>query len=474
MSESMSKRAVYGRVMALAWPSIFENIMVTMVNYVDTAMVGSLGREATSAVAINASPMWLINSISMAVSVGGTVMVARSWGADKPLRAGAYARQSLVMSALLGAVVMLLALLLAQWVPRWMGGDPAIHADASAYMRILALSYIPHFAGAAMAGALRGTGNTKTPMRVTLAANLLNALGNYLLIFPTRRVALFPESWPVHIEWTMWGAGLGVRGAAISSAVSMALIGIFLLIYLARQEGALRFSPRLSYRLHLADVRDMLKVGLPAAGERVVISQGHTYFTSIGAGLGVAQLAAHHLAITAEAICYNPVFGFSVAATTLVGQSLGAKRPDDAARYGRANIRLGFVMMIAAGLILFFFPEALIRIFTPDVEVIALGSGALRIIAFAEPLFGLAIVSAGALRGAGDTVAPLVIGMAGMWGLRITLAFLLVKVFGLGLSGAWIAMAADLAVRGLLTYLRFRSGKWKAALLAESSPEAAK
>lgn len=457
----LNRRQAYGRVMALALPAIFENIMVTMVNYVDTAMVGSLGREATSAVAINASPMWLINSISMAVSVGGTVMVARHWGAGNRERAGSFARQAIVLGALLGGAMMAAVMLLAPYIPAWMGGDPAIRADATAYLRIMACSFIPHYAGIMMSGALRGSGNTKTPMRVSLAVNLLNVVGNFLLIFPVREVALFPESWAIHTRFTMWGAGMGVVGAAVSSAVSMGLAGLFLLLYLARQQNALRFSFRLSYRLKWHDLKEMLRIGLPAAGERVVISLGNTFYTAIVANLGVAQLAAHHLAITAESICYNPVFGFSVAATTLVGQALGAGKPEEAARYGRINIRLGVILMSVMGALLFFLAEPLMRIFTPDEEVIRLGAGVLRIIAFTEPFFALAIVSSGALRGAGDTFAPLLIGMTCMWGLRITLAFVLVRALDFGLTGAWVAMGVDLTLRGALTYLRFRSGKWK-------------
>ena len=452
----------YARVMALAWPTIFENIMVTMVNYVDTAMVGSLGKEATSAVAINTSPMWLINNISMAISIGGTVMVARNWGAGDHERAGSFARQAAVLGAALGAVMMLAVFLLAPYIPRWMGADAAILPTATIYLRTLSISFIPHYAGLMMSGILRGSGDTKTPMRVSMGVNLLNVAGNFLLIYPIREIAIFPRTWPIHFSFTMWGANLGVFGAAIASAASMALAGVFLLFYLSRHQSALRFTARQSYRLHKNDLRDMMRVGLPAAGERIVISLGSAFYTVIVANLGVAQLAAHHLAITAESICYNPVYGFSTAATTMTGQELGAGRPDEAERYGKINIRFGLILMAAAGLVLYFFAEPLIRIFTPDPEVIRLGADVLRIIAFVEPFFALSIVASGALRGAGDTVAPLIIGMGSMWGLRLTLAFVLVRVFHLGLSGAWIAMAVDLTARGLLTYLRFRSGKWKA------------
>lgn len=452
MQGKLTRSKALRRVLILAVPSILENIMITLVSMVDTAMVGSLGKEATAAVAINASPSWLINSISMAISVGATVMIARCWGGEDYEGAGRYVRQSLVLSLLLGVTLTIGTFLLAPFIPIWMGAEAAIHAEAMAYMRIISLGFIPNYLGVILFGALRGSGDTRTPMVITIAVNLINVVGNFLLIYPSRTIL---GGLP------MWGAGLGVQGAAISTAFSTALSGIIMLLLLARRKDALRLTAKSSYRLHKREVLNILRIGLPAAAERVAINLGNILYTSIVSSLGTAALSAHHLAITAEGICYNPVFGFSVAATTMVGQSLGAGKEKDAAYYGRINILLGIGVMTVLGALMFLFAPWMIGLFTPDPEVVELGAMALRIIAFAEPFFGMAIVASGALRGAGDTIVPLWIGIAGMWGVRVALAIVLVRWMDLGLVGAWIAMAVDLALRGSLTLIRFLSGGWK-------------
>lgn len=443
------------RVGHIAWPTILENIMVTLVSFVDTAMVGRLGEDATAAVAVNASPGWLLNGACAAIQVGATVLVAQSIGAGDIKGARRVARQALTMGLMLGAFFLLLMQAISGALPVMLRAEPQVAPVATAYIRVVSLSYIAHFTGMVLSGILRGSGDTKTPMKANLAANIVNIIGNFFLIYPSRTVNL------MGLEIPVWGAGMGVMGAAIPTAISMTMVGVVLFIRIARGKGAIRFERHESYRPQWRVARGMLRIGMPAAMERVCVNAGHMVFQTMVAGLGTAALAAHHLATTAESLSYMPAYGFGVSATTLVGQAVGAGDTKGARRYGSLTILIGVIGMSCTGFVLFFFPEWLLGIFTGVQEVITLGAPALRVEALAQPFFAMSIVASGALSGAGDTRTPMVIGLASMWGVRLGVAALCVYGFGMGLTGAWVGMATDLTVRGILTYARFRSSRWE-------------
>lgn len=440
-------------MLQLTWPALCENLLATMVQFVDTAMVGALGAMATAAVAVNATPMWLLNGIISALGVGGTALVARMVGARDEAGAVEACRQvflgALALSMLLFAVVMLLA----GMVPVWMRADPALHADASAYMRIVALGFIPHFTGMAMGAVLRGAGDTRTPMVIAAGANLLNVVLNYLLIFKTHPVQLFS------LSFTMWGAGLGVRGAAISTAISTGLAGILLVLLMTRARSRLHLDVK-KLRFHWQVMSRILHVGFPAALERITINVGQLLYVGMVAALGTVQLAAHHLSITVESLSYMPGFAFGVAATTLVGQSLGAREPDVAAARGGLTIGISVLVMSLIGVVMYVFAPSLIALLTPDAAVRSLGTELIRICAVEQPFMAISMVGAAALRGAGDTKMPFIASLVGMWGVRLVLAWLLAVRLGLGVNGAWYAMVADMAVRGVLMGVRFLRGKW--------------
>ncbi|QNO13687.1 MATE family efflux transporter [Alkalicella caledoniensis] len=457
------------KVINLAWPAITEMFMATLVQFVDTAMVGQLGPIAISAISLSSSPMWLIMGIFTGVSVGTTALVARYVGANEPTKAGEVAKQSILLGALMAMVITLLTLTLGQYVPKWMGAEPEVLPYATAYLKIMSLTFILHFVSFIVSGVLRGAGDTKTPMRINVFANILNVFGNFFLIFPTRLITIGgPFNIPIlgeisfpTVEFTMWGAGLGVSGAAISTAVSRGIAGVIVLFILFSGKFIVKLRIKEKLKFDLAIIKNILSIGLPAALERVAMSSGQLFFTRIVAGLGTSMLAAHHLAIVAESLSYMPGNGFSMAATTLVGQSLGANKPDEAEKYGFETLKLGVIVMSLMGFIFFFFPHYLISIFNSDPEVIKYGSMCLRIVAFAQPFFSSAMVLSGALRGAGDTRWPLIYAFTGMWVVRLSLAVIFVYLFDLGLMGAWLAMVADLSIRGTLIFLRFKSGKWK-------------
>lgn len=445
-------------VMLLAWPAIAEMFLSTLVQFVDTAMVGGLGAVAIAASGLSHSPVMLINGIFAALGVGSTALVARFTGAREGESANKVAQQSLLVGMALSIVFTVLMLLFAPLIPTIMGAEPDVIPVAATYLRILSATFVLAFSAFILNGVLRGAGDTKTPMQVNIFANILNVIGNFFLIFPTRDILLnLPGLGETLL--TIPGAGLGIVGAAIATALSRGVAGLIVLYILFSGRHGVRIA--FSLKLDFDIIRRIIKIGLPASGERVIMSGGQMIFSSIVLGLGTAQYAAHHLAIVAESISYMPGFGFSMAATTLVGQALGAGNAKLAEESGYTTWKLGAIVMVAMGVVFLAIPEYLIRIFNSDPEIVRYGAMCLRMVALAQLPFSSSSIMTGALRGAGDTIPPLIIAAVGMWGVRLILAWLLVIQLNLGLMGAWMAMVIDLWIRGTITFLRFRGGRWK-------------
>ena len=449
---SRDHRAADRQVLRLAWPCILENLTVIMISFIDAAMIGVLGPAATAAVGVNASPSWLLGGLVQSLGVGGTALVARLIGAGEHREAGRVSALVLRMALLLSAFLTVLMLFGAPAIPILMNADASIVDEAVAYMRLLALGFIPHYTGIAAGALIRGAGDTKTPMAAGLLSNGLNVVLNFFLIYEPRTIHLLGLSLP------LWGAGMGVRGAAAASALATGISGAFLLLSLPRKKSVLRVQWRAAWDGQI--VRRVLRVAYPAALERAAINLGQIMFARMVSSVGVAAFAAHNQSIQVESLGYMPAHGFAAAATTLVGQGLGAGRPEDARERGGRAIFLCLLLLTGVGAFLFAAAPFLISLLTPDAEVRAIGAMLIRICAFEQPFNALSIVTAGALRGAGDTKVPFYYSLVSMWGVRIALAWVLGTRLGFGVAGFWWAMVADLGVRGTLLVLRFRRGRW--------------
>ena len=455
-----------GAVLLLAWPAIIEQIMLTLVQYVDTAMVGSLGSGATAAVGVTSSTTWLFNGFFNAAAIGFSVQVAQHLGAGRQEDARRVTWQALRFVCAFGILMGSIAFVLSFFLPTLLGADPAIREDASLYFRIIACA-MPFTLGSNMFSAIiRCSGDTRTPMILNVMINVFNVILNTLFIYSPRTVVLLGK------EFFVWGAGWGVGGAAFASGLSTALVACMFLLVIFRKKSPIQISLRKRYGFERICLVTAWKLGLPAALERSTLSIAQIVITALITGIGTVAVATNHLAVTAESISYLPASGVAVAGTTLVGQAIGAGRKDLAQRFARTVSWMGIVIMTFGGGVLFFFAPQLIQIFASDPEVIDLGSQVLRIVAFAEPLFGAAIVTSGALRGAGDSKGPFFINLATMWGVRITLSLLLVG--RLGLIGVWLAMAAELCARGLIFMIRLYRGKWMHINLFQDQPKKAK
>ncbi|MEG2143843.1 MAG: MATE family efflux transporter, partial [Oscillospiraceae bacterium] len=414
------------------------------------AMVGSLGSDATAAVGIVLPLMWLVNGLCAAISTGFSVMVAHAIGAENMAKASSATSKSIFASALLGGGIGMLGLLFYRQMPLWMGAKPETAGLASSYFAIMCLSTLFNMASVTCSAILRSCGKTKTPLIVNTMAIAFNFIFNFLLIFSPRHVTIFGR------EHFIWGAGLGVAGAALGTMLAIA-ISFFLLLYaLCRNDRGIFITRHDMFTFDKEIYMGACSVGIPIALERMTISLGQIAYMRIISGMGTMYVAAHHLANQAESLSYLPCFGFSAAATTLVGQAMGAKDYESAERFGSIAAKIGIFMSLLASAVLFFGGRGIISVFSTDPVIINMGANLLKIVALGQQFQAASIIYAGGIRGTGESRAPFYIGLTGIWGIRIVLCIIFVFVFKMKLYAAWVAMLIDMAYRGYATYVCYK------------------
>lgn len=433
----------------LSMPSIMAQVSSIIMQYIDAAMVGSLGAEASASIGLMSTTTWLFWGLCSAVVTGFSVQVAHLIGASRKADAQSIVRQALTATLLFSSLLAALGCGISHSLPHWLGGDETICGDASIYFFIFALS-LPIFSTGYMAGAvLRCSGNMFVPGMLNVAMCLLDVVFNALLIFPTHEV----------LGVTMPGAGMGVKGAAIGTVLAELVTAVAMMWYLWRRSPQLNMKGSSgSYMPRLNTLRKANHIGLPIAAEHAIMCGAQILVTVIVAPLGTAAIAANAFAITAESLCYMPGYGIGEAATTLVGQSIGAGRRELTKRFAHITVYSGIVVMSVMGVVMYFAAPAMMSFFTPDHTVRELGVMALRIEAWAEPMFAAAIVSYGAFVGTGDTLIPSCMNLGSIWAVRLTLAAVLAPL--MGLKGVWIAMCIELCFRGAIFLWRLYSGAW--------------
>ncbi len=435
-------------VFTLAWPTMLEELMQTAVQYIDTAMVGQLGTDATAAVGSTTTVNWLIGTTVYAFGVGFLALISQALGAGEQARAKRASAQSVLMVLLTGCLFTALTVWLSSFVPAWMQVAPALRPLAARYFLIVYLPMLPRAASMIFGTVLRAAGDTKTPMRVGVGVNLLNVVLNLLLIYQTRTVSLFG------VRFTMWGAGLGVTGAALASAISFTLGGIAITLALFRHPTV---SPKgYSIRPDRAVLRPFMRVALPNMAQRFTTSLGYVVFASMINSLGDVSTAAHTVANTVESAFYIPGYGMQAAAATLTGNAIGMCDRQRQKDLSTLIILIEVAMMVLTGGLLFVFAPQMVRLFSQDARVIALGSTVLRMVACSEPIYGISIVVEGMLQGAGKTKAPFVFNVIGMWGVRILGTLICIRRLGGGLVSAWGCMIAHNLLLCLLFVLYYR------------------
>lgn len=437
----------------LSIPAVIAQLSSIVMQYIDAAMVGHLGAEASASIGLVSTTTWLFWGLCAAVASGFSVQVAHRIGAGDMAGAHAVVRQALV--ATLGFSLLLAAVgaAISGVLPQWLGGDPSIRHDASLYFRIFSL-FLPALQMNFLAGGmLRCSGNMHIPSLMGVAMCVLDVVFNFFLIFPTREWDL------AGLTLTVPGAGLGVAGAALGTVAAEAVVAGILLRYLWTRSAELRLTAeRGSFRPRSETLRRAFRIGFPMCMEHVVICGAQIMTTTIVAPLGVFAIAANSFAVTAESLCYMPGYGIAEAATTLVGQSLGAGRWKLTRRFARMTVVMGMAVMGVMGILMYLFAPQIIGLMTPVGEIRQLGVMALRIEAFAEPMFAASIVAYGVFVGAADTVVPCLMNFFSIWAVRLSLAALLAP--SMGLRGVWIAMCVELCFRGAIFLVRLLRERW--------------
>lgn len=445
----------------LSLPAIVAQLSSIVMQYIDAAMVGRLGAGEAAAIGLVSTTTWLFGGLCSSASTGFAVQVAHRIGAGDAVGARDVVRQGLVAVTAFASLLAVAGFAVGGALPGWLGGDASICTDASTYFRIFAL-FLPAMQLSFLSAAvLRCSGNMHVAGMMGVAMCALDVVLNFFLIFPTRlvRVAGFALTVP--------GAGLGVRGAALGTAGAEAVVAAAMLWYVATRSTELRlrgekgrFLPRRS------TLRNALHIGLPIGVEHAVICGAQIMTTVIVAPLGVFAIAANSFAITAESLCYMPGYGIADAATTLVGQSVGAGRPRLTRSFGYMTVGLGMAVMGVMGVLMYVFAPEIIGLMTPVREIRQLGTMALRIEAFAEPMFAASIVAYGVFVGAADTLKPCLMNLVSIWAVRLTLAASLAP--RMGLKGVWVAMCVELCFRGTIFLVRLLRRGWTRKLFADA------
>lgn len=430
------------KILALAWPAVVGNIMYTVVSLVDMIMVGSLGPKALAAVGLGGLIIWISYGIMASVATGTTALVARFTGAGEKDNTERALVQSFVLVALFSLFITALALAYSEKILLLIGAERAVAELGGVYLRAVFLATLFIFSGFVAEGALRGAGDTKTPLKIDIIINATNIALDYLLIYGNLG---FPK--------------LGVLGAGMASAFSFTLGAVLYFAVLLSGRYVLSLKPS-NIGVDFSMMRRILRIGVPSSIEKLIMSGSMTVYTSIIVGFGTIPLAAHQIGLRIEALSFMPGIGFAVAATALVGQNLGAGNREKAYNIGWETSKLCAWLMSIIGLILFLFPKEFILFFTRDEGVIELGILYLRLVAISQPFLALTFVLAGGLNGAGDTRRVMYTTIFGLWFFRLPLAYFLGVTLGYGVFGAWVAMIIDIFVRSLILGYRFKSRKW--------------
>lgn len=429
---SKSKKGVLTDLILLAIPTVLEEIMSTLLQYVDTAMVGNLGEKATAAVSVTTTINWLVGGVFSAVGVAAVAMISKCVGQGNKKSSQKISSQIFLITVAVGVAVGALAIALSPVIPIFMGAEKDIRKTASAYFCIISIPMVFRAVHTVMAACLRATKDTKTPMAIILFENLLNIILNYCFIYVL---------------------DLGVVGAGIGSAVSFTLSGVLMFTAYRRNEW-LKFSKE-DMRPHKPTVKSCIKTAGPVFLTHSVNCLGYVAFAALVSSMGTTTFAAHSIAVSAEQIFYIAGYGFRSATSTMIGISIGERNEKKFKSVQKNSILITVLMMVFSGFILYLVAAPLMDIFTSSENVVIIGAKMLRIVSFSEPFFGLMIVLEGIYYGLGKTKYVFQVESFSMWCVRILFTFLCVKIWRLNLTAVWLCMIADNLCKAILLSIPF-------------------
>jgi putative MATE family efflux protein len=426
------------RVLGLAWPVIGENMLETLLDIVNTALVAGLGATALAGVGSGLQIMFFVLAALAALSVGSSILVAQAVGAREMEHAGRVARQSLLWSVLLSVPLAIAGFSLAPGIIGVFGMAPDVERVGTEYLRVAMGTVVVLVTLVIGGGVLRGAGDSRTPMLVTALANIVNVGLAYGLIYGH---AGLPALGPVGSAWASFAARL------------LALLLLVRALWKGRN-GVSIAGDRHAWRPDWSAARQVLRLGVPASVEQLLMATAFLVLTILVARLGTNTLAAQRISMSALSFSFLPGIGFGIAATALVGQSIGARRPREGAAMARIATLWAVIWMSSIGALVFLFAPAIMRLFTSEPQVVRIGAAGLRRVALTQPFWAVGMVQAGALRGTGDTRFPLIIGAAGMWS-AVLLVWLTLHFLGGGLAAVWAAFLVTSPVTAALSWRRF-------------------
>ena len=440
----LTEKNLTKNIFKLSIPVAIENLLHMSVFIIDAVMVGRLGTDALAAVGLAGTLYFTISMVFSSLSVGSASIIARHIGAKEKEIAQVVGSQAVLMSLVLGIVVTPFLLIFAQQMLVLMSAETQVSALGKSYLQIVGGFFVFRMIILACNGILRGAGDTKTPMKVTIIINCINILFNWLLIFG---IGPFP--------------GLGVAGAAWATAISYTIGAVMLCTKLFTGRCVLHISISRIIRVHFESVKRIIHISVPAAIDAFLTQIGFLFFAKIVAILGTVPLAAHQIAIRIESISFMPGFALAVSTATLVGQSIGAKNVNLALLSMRRSCYFALALMGFFALIFLIFPAQMAIIFKPEPSVLSLVVVCVMIAALEQPALAIYMVYSGGLRGAGDTISPMIITIVGTLCFHVPISYLFGITLGWGLAGVWFGSALDWICRAVAIYVLYRRGRWK-------------
>jgi putative MATE family efflux protein len=440
----LSAKDISSKVIMIAWPALVESFLIQLVSMVNTIMVGSVGTAAIAAIGYVTQPRFLILAVFQAFNTGSTALIARAKGAGNDDDANTIMHQSLLLSFFASIAMGVLGYIFATPMVVFMGAnEPETIAGATLYMRVLMLTFPANAITLAVTACLRGIGRTKVSMTYNIIANVVNVIVGY-----------------VFINGHFGMPALGIMGAAIGMAAGQIISLLIALYAIVAGSDMLRLEVKRLFQIETRILKGVLNIGSPAMLEQLFMRSGQIMFSLVVASLGTDAYATHVIANNIFSMSMMIGQSFGISATSLIGQSLGKKRPDHGKAYVQKCRRYSMITsMILAGSF-FFFGRQLVGMYTTELAVIAQGAILLKIVAVIQPLQSSQMVLSGALRGAGDTKAVAVSTFTGIVIVRPIVAYVMVYILGAGLNGVWLAIVFDQIIRSAYTMWRFASDKW--------------
>lgn len=437
----------------LSLPAILANASAMVMQLIDAAMVGRLGANDSASVGLMGSTSWLFEGVLSAFAAGYAVQVAHLLGAKRNKDARQVVRQAIVVCLLFSLLLAGFGLAICKPLPVWLGADSSICSNATIYFGTFML-FVPFFMMDIVASSmLRSSGNMRIPSVLNILMCVLDVIFNFFLIFPTREATLLGHT------VTLPGAGLGVLGAALGTASAGLVVALLMVYYLVFRSSDLRLTiDKGTFKPTWNTFKKAVTISTPMGLQHVMMCSALIVITGIVAPLGSIAIAANSFGITAESLCYMSGYGIADAATTLIGQSLGAGRKRLTRSFAWITVLAGMVIMGLMAILMYVFAAELMGFMSPVPEIVELGARCLRVESWAEPLFAASIISYGVFVGAGYTLVPCGINLVSMWIVRLGLSAIMVK--SMGLYGVWMAMAIELCFRGTIYLIWLSTKRW--------------